>query len=139
MRQTSNPDPITRHLVLAHEKPLSPSDDAYLCDALKRCSPATRAAAREFRRTGSPDHVPLVIHGLIEHYAERDAQARLNGADDSLLLVEDLGIDSLTLLEIVSLAEDVLQVSIENEEIRPFRTVGDIKKFIRSKLQGAAG
>jgi 3-hydroxyacyl-[acyl-carrier-protein] dehydratase len=139
MRQASNPDPVTQHLVLAHEKALGPSDDAYLRDALKRCSPTARAAAREFRRTGCPEHVPAVIHGLIEHHVEPEARARLNSADDNLRLVEDLGIDSLTLLEIVSLAEDVLQVSIENNEIRPFRTVGDVKRFITSKLRQSAG
>ena len=39
---------------------------------------------------------------------------------------------------IVFLAEDVLQVSIDNEELRPFRTVGDIKRFIASKLAPAS-
>jgi acyl carrier protein len=39
------------------------------------------------------------------------------------------------MLEIVFLAEDVLQISVENEDLRPFRTVGDIKRFLASRLQ----
>jgi acyl carrier protein len=105
-------------------------------DALKRCSASTRAAAREYRRTRSTDHLPAVIHGLIEHYVERDARAKLQRGDDSLRLVEDLAIDSLTMLEIVFLAEEVLQVTIDNDELRPFRTVGDVKQFIVAKLGG---
>jgi acyl carrier protein len=116
---------------------LCPPADDPLKDVLKRCSPATRAAAREFRKTGSTDQLPAIIHGLIEHYVERDARAKLERGDDSLRLVEDLAIDSLTMLEIVFLAEEVLQVSIDNEELRPFRTVGDIKQFIVSKMGGA--
>jgi acyl carrier protein len=42
------------------------------------------------------------------------------------------------MLEIVFLAEDVLQITIDNEEMRPFRTVGDVKTFIVSKLAHGA-
>jgi 3-hydroxyacyl-[acyl-carrier-protein] dehydratase len=109
-------------------------DDAQLRDALKRCSPSTRDAACAFRRTGSPEQLPAIIHGLIEHYVARGARAKLSRSDDGARLVEDLAIDSLTMLEIVFMAEDVLQISIDNDELRPFRTVGDVKKFIASKL-----
>jgi acyl carrier protein len=109
-------------------------DEAALRDALKRCSPETREAATGFRRTRSAEYLPAIIHGLIEHYVEREARAKLARADDDLRLVEDLDIDSLTMLEIVYLAEDVLQISIENEDLRPFRTVGDIKRFLASRI-----
>jgi acyl carrier protein len=118
-------------------KKFTPEDDAKLRDALRRCSASTREAACAFRRTGSLEHLPAIVHGLIEHYVERDVRKKLSGADDSLRLVEDLAIDSLTMMEIVFLTEDVLQISIDNEELRPFRTVGDIKKFIASKIRRA--
>ncbi len=113
-------------------------DDARLREALRRCSPATRAAALEFRRTGSLDQIPAIIDGLIEHFVEPSARAKLQCEPDSLRLVEDLGVDSLTMLEIVFLAEEVFQVTIENEKLRPFRTVGDVKDFVATKLVGAA-
>jgi acyl carrier protein len=121
----------------AGESEISTAEDAYLRDALKRCSPSTREAACAFRKTRSPDHLPAIVHGLIEHYVERGARAKLSHADDGVRLVEDLAIDSLTMLEIVFLAEDVLQITIDNEELRPFRTVGDVKNFIASKLARA--
>ena len=82
----------------------------------------------------SADHLPVIVHGIIEHFVERGARDKLRRADDSVRLVEDLALDSLTMLEIVFLAEEVLDISIDNEELRPFRTVGDIKLFIASKL-----
>ena len=135
MSEASNPDPVSRHVVLGGQRPSTPADEKFFVDALKRCSPSTREAAREFRLTGDPGRLPEIIDGLIEHFVESGAQAKLASGDDSLRLVEDLGIDSLTMLEIVSLAEDVLQVSIDNGEIRPFRTVGDVKRFVASKLE----
>ena len=138
MSEASSPDPVSRHLILEGHRAAPSADEKFFLDALKRCSPATREAAREFRRTGDPGSLPVIIDGLIEHYVEPGARAKLARGDDSLRLAEDLAIDSLTMLEIVSLAEDVLQINIDNEEIRPFRTVGDVKAFIASRLGRAA-
>ena len=57
-------------------------------------------------------------------------------SSDLLRLIEDLGIDSLTMMEIVILVEDVLQMSINNDELRNLRTVGDVKTFIDCKIRG---
>lgn len=138
MRPATDTGEGTQHALPGGDRAFTSADDAYVRDALKRCSPSTREAACEFRKTGSADHLPAIIHGLLEHYVERSARAKLSRADDGLRLVEDLAIDSLTMLEIVFLAEDVLQISIDNEEMRPFRTVGDVKKFIASKLARAS-
>ncbi len=61
---------------------------------------------------------------------------KLKDADDDLRLIEDLGVDSLTMMEIVILVEDVLQMSINNDELRNLRTVGDVKTFIDCKIRG---
>ena len=120
------------------KKAFTLEDDKYLRDALKRCSPSTREAACAYRRTRSPDYLPAIIHGVIEHYTERGMRMKLSRENDSLRLVEDLAIDSLTMLEIVFLAEEVLQITIDNDELRPFRTVGDVKSFITAKLSAGA-
>jgi acyl carrier protein len=112
-------------------------DEKRLLEALERCSAPTRAAACAYRRTRDAIHLTVIVHGLIEHYVERDARTKLNRHGDDIRLVEDLAIDSLTMLEIVFLAEEVLQVSIDNEELRTFRTVGEVKRFIVSKLAPA--
>ena len=114
-------------------------DDRNLREALRRCSPGTREAACAYRRTGSADYLPAIVNGLIEHYVERGMREKLARSDDSLRLVEDLAIDSLTMLEIVFLAEEILQVTIDNEDLRPFRTVGDVKRFIVARTARARG
>ena len=103
-------------------------------DVIRRFSPLTREAAREFQRTGDRNQLSTIVHGLIEHCVDRSAREKLKDSDDSLRLVEDLAIDSLTMLEIVFLAEEVLQISIESDELRGFRTVGDVHRFIALKM-----
>ena len=90
----------------------------------------------QFRRTGNAEHVPAVVIGVIERFVEPILRAKLKDADDDLRVMEDLGIDSLTLMEIVILVEDVLQMSINNDELRNLRTVGDVKTFIDCKIRG---
>ena len=117
-------------------KPFAPDDESALREALKRCSPSTFEAAVQFRKTGNADHMPAVVIGVIERFVEPDLRAKLKDADDDLRLIEDLGIDSLTMMEIVILVEDVLQLSINNDELRNLRTVGDVKTFIDCKIRG---
>lgn len=117
-------------------KTFTPEDEATLREALKRCSPSTFEAAVQFRKTGNAEHVPAVVIGVIERFVEPDLRIKLKDADDDLRLIEDLGIDSLTMMEIVILVEDVLQMSINNDELRNLRTVGDVKLFIDCKIRG---
>jgi 3-hydroxyacyl-[acyl-carrier-protein] dehydratase len=117
-------------------KSFAPEDEAALREALKRCSPSTFEAAVQFRKTGNAEHVPAVVIGVIERFVEPDLRMKLKDADDDLRLIEDLGIDSLTMMEIVILVEDVLQMSINNDELRNLRTVGDVKTFIDCKIRG---
>jgi 3-hydroxyacyl-[acyl-carrier-protein] dehydratase len=116
-------------------KPFAPEDETALREALKRCSPSTFEAAVQYRKTGNPEHVPAVVIGVIERFVEPDLRVKLKDADDDLRLIEDLGIDSLTMMEIVILVEDVLQLSINNDELRNLRTVGDVKTFIDCKIR----
>ena len=113
---------------------LSPEADAGLRELLKRCSTATLAAAREFRRTGDTEQLPVIVRGIIERCAPSEMQERLKKSGDGLRLVQDLGIDSLAMMEMVLLLEEVLEISINIEELRPVRTLGDVTRFIEHKV-----
>ena len=80
--------------------------------------------------------MPAVVIGVIERFVEPDLRSKLKDGDDDLRLIEDLGIDSLTMMEIVILVEEVLQLTINNDELRNLRTVGDVKIFIDCKIRG---
>jgi 3-hydroxyacyl-[acyl-carrier-protein] dehydratase len=117
-------------------KPFLPDGDSLLRESLKRCSASTYEAAVQFRKTKNTEHLPAIILGVIERFVEPDLRAKLKDPDDDLRLIEDLGIDSLTMMEIVILVEEVLQMSINNEELRNLRTIGDVKQFIECKVRG---
>ena len=108
--------------------------DARLQAALKHCSPATLEAARQFRQTGRPEYLFAALRGIIEHYMEPALRPRLQEAGDGIRLIEDLGLDSLTLMQIAMKVEDTLQLSISDDELRHFRTLGDVRQFVERQL-----
>ncbi len=115
---------------------LTPEERADLEVSLKRCSEETRKAVFEFRETGQVRLLPSIVMGLIERFLEPEVRSRLGGGDGSVRLVDDLGIDSLTMMEIIVLVEETLDISIDNEELRDLRTLDDVSSFIDAKTRG---
>ncbi len=108
-------------------------------ETLKRCSPSTYYAACKFRQAGGTDNLRLIVLGVMERFVDRELRSKVNDASDELRLREDLALDSLTMMEIVMLAEEVLSISVANEELTHLRTVGDVHRFMGSKLGIAPG
>ena len=120
----------------------APADDPALRETLKRCSPATYYAACKFRVTGDAEALRAVIGGVIERFVERDLRAKLAGPADTvpaLRLREDLGLDSLTMMEVVMVAEEVLRITISNEELTRLHRLADVHDFIITKLAERRG
>lgn len=107
-----------------------------LKDLLKRCPPGTYEAAVAFRKNKDASYVEKIVMGIIDRHLEPDQREILAKSDDMLRMYEDLGMDSLTMLEIVMLVEQTLEVSIDNEELRDLRTVGDVKSYLKAKAKG---
>jgi len=112
-------------------------DDPQLREALKRCSPDTYFAACKFRQTGDPVQLAVIITGVVERFVERELRPKLRTGDTALRLREDLALDSLTMMEIVMLAEEILRITISNEELTSLRTLADVHGFFEAKLRQA--
>jgi len=116
---------------------LTENDIADLKEGLRRCSAETVEAAIRFRRTGDLDAIPTIVFGILERYQPATGPVKLSKADAHARLIEDIGLDSLTLLEIVLSIEEVLKIRIENEELREIRTLGNLNEFLHAKITGA--
>src|SRR5580700_2746125 len=116
---------------------LTENDLADLKEGLRRCSPETMDAAVRYRETGDLNAIPVIVFGILERYQPATAPIKLSEADENTRLIEDVGLDSLTLLEIVLSIEEVLKLHIENEELREIRTLGSLNKFLHAKITGA--
>ena len=107
-----------------------------LKELLKRCPPGTYESALLFRKNKDINQVEKIVMGIIDRHLEPEQREILSKSDDTLRMYEDLGMDSLTMLEIVMLVEQTLEVSIDNEELRDLRTIGDVKAYLSAKAKG---
>ncbi|MDP0499436.1 MAG: phosphopantetheine-binding protein [Verrucomicrobiota bacterium JB022] len=107
-----------------------------LRESLKRCSERTIEAAISFQTSRDPELIPTIVLGIVERFADPEVRPKIWEGGDDVRLMEDLGIDSLLLVEIVMLTEEVLTISIENEELRHLRTLGDVKRYLDAKIKG---
>lgn len=111
----------------------TPEMEETLRDSLKRCSPETIEAAIAFRKTGDISKINTVVLGVLARFVEPDKRSLLENPSDSMVLAQDLCLDSLTMVEIVLAVEDATGISISNEEVQGLRTLGDVKSFIEKK------
>ena len=121
--------------------PLTDEQAAEIRAALKRCRPETIDAALRFRASGDPTEIPVIVYGIVERHLAPEVSQKLDlhHVEEGTRLVEDLGIDSLTMLEIVLSIEETMAMRIENEELKDLRTLGDVKTFIGQKLAVGTG
>lgn len=115
---------------------LTENDLADLKEGLRRCTPETIEAAIRYRETAELNAIPIIVFGILDRYQPATAAVKLSDADENTRLIEDIGLDSLTLLEIVLSIEEVLKLRIENEELREIRTLGQLNKFLHAKITG---
>jgi 3-hydroxyacyl-[acyl-carrier-protein] dehydratase len=118
------------------EGSFSPEAEQELRATLKRCPPEAVEAAVNFRKTGDTSQLNIIILGLVERFMEPELRDKLHQPNaDDLKILEDLGVDSLTMVELVMLVEETLGLVVDNNELRGIKTVGDIKRFVASKVQ----
>ncbi|NBU86330.1 MAG: FabA-like domain protein [Verrucomicrobia bacterium] len=103
-------------------KQSDPTVEEDLKELLKRCPVGTYEAALSFRKDKDISQVETIVLGIIDRHLEPEQREILA--------------DSETMLEVVMLVEQTLEVSIDNEELRDLRTIGDVKAYLNAKAKG---
>lgn len=114
--------------------PVSEERHEQITKSLKRCSEATVAAALRFEESRDLDELPAIILGVLERDAANPKPEGVAAATDESRLIEDIGMDSFGMIEVVMTAEEVLGITVATQEMNEIRTLGDLKAFLRSKL-----
>ena len=96
---------------------------------------ATGLPAGNFIAIDRLEYLPSAILGIFTHYVEPALRLKLHETAHDLRLAEDLGLDSLSLMEVMIRVEDLLHVTINDRELREFHTVGDVLSYIERKVR----
>jgi len=122
------------HRITGMTSPESREQD--IIRALKRCSEPTVAAALRFQATHDANDLEIIIKGVLERDLPETHAAAMATVTDTTRLMEDLGMDSFGMMEVVMTAEEVFGISVANHELREVTTLGSLKAFLVAKTQG---
>ena len=87
--------------------PVSEERQQQITKSLKRCSEATLAAALRFEESRDLDELPAIVLGVLERDAANPKPEGIAAATDESRLIEDIGMDSFGMIEVVMTAEEV--------------------------------
>ena len=112
--------------------PVSDDRTQEITKSLKRCSEETVAAALRFEESKNLDELDAIILGVLARDAANPRPDGVASVTDDMKLIDDIGMDSFGMIEVVMTAEEVLGLTIATEELSGIITLGDLKKFLRS-------
>ena len=107
-------------------------------ETLKRCPEGTFDALLRYRETGSVDPLNTFLIGCIVRHTEPEYHALLEGENSEVSFIDDLGIDSMTMMEIVMMAEECLEIQIDNEDLMNISTIGELNSYLTKALNVAS-
>lgn len=107
-------------------------------EAIRHLPPEARAAFQHFAASGDVTALDPVILAILSDFIPRTPQRPLNEFPGDTVLTTDLGFDSLAITEVVFFTEDLLDITIANQEIVLVRTLDDLRGFVRRKVSARA-
>lgn len=87
-----------------------------------------------FKDNGNSDCLHKFVIGLIQFLQDASAGSSEEQLSDEARLREDLGIDSITIAEVVFLLEEIFEIEINNQELMEISSVGQLREFVLKKL-----
>lgn len=103
-------------------------------ELLKGCSEKTIKAFINYKSNiNTNESLNEVVIGLIEKNLDLKQKNIINKQGDDVLISDDLGLDSIMMMEIIMNIEEILNISIPNEELMDIKSLGDLKLYILHK------
>ena len=98
----------------------------------------TILACAEFQSTGDAAAFDGAVIGVIAHHLNKPPARPLAELPGTTALVADLGLDSITMVEMAFIFEDVFATKLPQEELIKVVTLDDLKAMVRRHLKPAA-
>jgi 3-hydroxyacyl-[acyl-carrier-protein] dehydratase len=99
----------------------------------RRCREGTADAIINLRSTGDLELIPTIVRGIVWRYVREETQPAVERASAETPL-GSLGIDSLTMMEIVLDVQDALNLTIEDADLKQMKTIGDVIGFLQQRF-----
>ncbi len=99
--------------------------------------PPVTAAYRAFAENGDPASLDVVVLGVLHFYLAKKPAEPLDSLPGTTRLIEDLGCDSLTMMDTVFMVEALFEIKLDDAELTKIVTLDDLRRHLR-QLVGSA-
>ena len=87
-----------------------------------------------FAETGDLARLDDVVLGVLQFYLAKPPEAPLSTLPGSTRLVADLGCDSLTMIDVMFLAETLLGIKLADDELVKIETLDELRGHFRRRM-----
>lgn len=95
-----------------------------------------KAAYLAFAEGGDPVCLDVVVLGVLQFYLAQKPKESLDAMPGSTRLIEDLGCDSLTMMDTVFMVESLFEIKIDDSELPLIVTLDDLRDHLRRLVKG---
>ncbi len=90
-----------------------------------------------FAETGDAASLDTVVLGVLQFYLPKKPAGTLDALPGSTRLVEDLGCDSLAIMDVVFMVEGLFDIKIDDAALPQLATLDDLRTHLRRLVNGA--
>ena len=87
-----------------------------------------------FAETGDLGQLDEVVLGVLQFYLAKPPAASLSTLPGSTRLIADLGCDSLTMIDVMFLAENLLGIKLADDELTKIETLDQLRAHFRGRM-----
>ena len=88
--------------------------------------------------TGNLDRLDDVVLGVLQFYLAKPPPVPLSSMPGSTRLIADLGGDSLTMIDVMFLAENLLGIKLADDELTRIETLDQLREHFRRRMTTVA-
>jgi len=118
--------------------PAEKSPEERLREKLEPYPAEVQALVWDYRKAPAPELLERITLGMLDYHGGEPFRAKFAEKGDQVLLVEDVGFDSLALVEISFHAEEFTGLIIMPQDFMQVKTVRDLQAFLRARAFPAA-
>ncbi len=109
-----------------------------LREKLEAFPPDFQERVLHYKTKPTPEDLAAIVQGVIAYHGGETFTTKFAEKGGAVLIVEDLGFDSLTLVDISFQAEEFVDFVIQIPDFADIKTLDDLQAFLRRKIFPAA-
>ena len=134
LRHRANEEPRTNSSLMIS----APIAQTRIKDSLVGFPPRVTSAYLAFAEHGDPANLDIVVLGVLQFYLAKKPPGSLEDMPGTTRLIEDLGCDSLTMMDTVFMVETLFDIKLDDAELTKLVTLDDLRAHLRRNVQGSA-